>query len=110
MKLGVHTKSVIVLTVTCAFWAAALAVVYNVTKPIIESTEKAEIDATLRRIFPDADNSIEEHEHYTSLKEGVPIGYATISRGYGYGGEMKLLVGIGLDNRVVGVSVISNSE
>jgi electron transport complex protein RnfG len=40
----------------------------------------------------------------------VLVGYAVISDGKGYGGKMKVIVGIDLDNRVAGVYVLSHSE
>ena len=113
MKLGVHIQSIIVLTVICLVWGGLLAAVYDFTKEGIERAENAEINAILSEIFPGENIQFVENvenDYYTCLENGVLVGYATIAEGKGYGGKMKVIVGINLDNSVAGVRVLSHSE
>jgi electron transport complex protein RnfG len=109
MKLGVHTQSIIVLTVICLVWGSLLAVVHDFTRESIERAENAEINAALSMIFPGGQFT-SENGYYSCAENGVLVGYAVIAKGKGYGGEMKVVVGVDLDNRVAGVYVLSHSE
>jgi len=109
MKLGVHARSIIVLTVICLVWGGLLAAVHDFTRESIERAENAEINAALSIIFPGGQFT-SENGYYGCTENGALVGYAIISKGKGYGGEMKVIVGVGLDNRVAGVYVLSHSE
>lgn len=109
MKVGV--QSIIVLTVVCLVWGGLLAAVYGLTKESIERAENAEINKVLREIFPGENIQFTvENKYYTCWENGQPVGYAALALGKGYGGEINIIVGIGLDNRVVGVRVLSHNE
>lgn len=109
MKVGVHTQSIIVLTVVCLVWGGLLAGVYNLTREGIEMAENAEINAVLSEVFPGGQFQ-KENDYYKCMENGQVVGYAIISTGSGYGGQMKVIVGMGLDNTVAGVNVLSHSE
>jgi len=109
MKIGIQLQSIIVLTVVCLVWGGLLAVVYDITKESIERAENAEINAILSQIFLGG-QFVKENDYFKCSENGRLVGYAMITTGKGYGGEIKVIVGIGLDNRVVGVRVLSQSE
>jgi electron transport complex protein RnfG len=110
MKVGVNLQSIIVLTAICAVWAGVLAVAYGATKLGIERIENEKRDAVLLELFPSA--QFHEENGYFKCRDnsGSLLGYAIISEGNGYGGKMKVVVGVGLDNVVVGARVLSHSE
>lgn len=109
MRIGSHLKPVAVLTLTCLVWSAILAAVHEITREGIEAAEKAEMDAALSEIFPGA-RFVEENGYFMCLENEKIVGYAMVVEGRGYGGRMKVLVGLGTDNRVAGVRVFAHNE
>ena len=116
----------------------ALGFVYNVThEPIIKQQDKAQ-QAAYKAVFPDADeftdlegfspeeatkvfasneNPVEDHEGDTmnnvivAKKGGEEIGYIfDITTHKGYGGDIRMTVGISADGTVTGYSILSISE
>lgn len=76
-----------------------------------------EDDAMLGRlgeIFPDAADFLRDpdvDEMYIAVDaDGEHAGYAAVGVGTGYGGDMRVLVGVGLDGSVVGSVLVDHSE
>lgn len=109
MKLGVHIQSIIVLTVVCLVWGGLLAAVHDLTRGEIERAENAETNSALSEIFPGGQFTL-ENGYYSCAENGTLVGYAVVSEGKGYGGKMNVIVGVDLENKVVGVYVLSHSE
>ncbi len=117
--------STLILVAITLIAGLALAAVYEVTKqPIAEAEYKAKMDA-YRAVMPDAADFAELEPATTSLPAGVTVdevmaavsgdnatvGYvvkATSSNGYG--GNVTIAVGILPDGKILGISVISQSE
>lgn len=107
---------VVVLTVICLVTSAALAATQQVTAPIIEQAEKRAAETARMEVLPMADafDSVE----IADLPEGVSevfkarneAGYVIIAAGKGYGGEIRVIVGINKDGKINRSKILSHSE
>lgn len=113
-------KEVAVPTITlfliAAICTAILGVTDMVTAPkIAENNEQAEI-ATRQLVFEDAKSfsdvkTTEEATYVEALDEsGNVIGYVFTTSSKGYGGEIKVMTGIGADGKVTGVEILAIEE
>lgn len=102
-------KPVLALTLACIVWGLILGYVHQVTKPKIEEAERREKEAMLGEIFPGCSFEEEDGVFYC-FQNGQLVGRAVEVEAKGYGGRMKVLVGINLDNTVRGVRVLSHNE
>ena len=110
---------VAVLSLTCLLCSAILGGAYALTK---EPIEKAAADKTARSIalvVPEFDSVSEEmtailgereYKYYQAVKDGVPVGYAIVSKAGGFGGDIVLMVGLDTAGVVCNTSVLSHSE
>ena len=97
-----------------------LAVLNDVTAPIIAQNTAKKQEESMRKVLEQAEN----FEYLTILdfngavgeiyrglnSDGQAIGYAVMTSSNGYGGEISLAVGIDDELKVTGVDVISHSE
>lgn len=104
----------LILGVICLAATLVLAVTYQVTKPKIEKMMKAEEDAALRLIMPEADSfvakSANETEYFEAKKSGAIIGYCIRANAPGYNGFIRIVVGIDTDGVIKGVRVLEHQE
>ena len=110
---------VVVLTVTCMVAGICLSFTYNQTKDAIA---QAELDAQLRSVrtvLPPFDGEPEvitrvingkEKTLYIGRKNGVIVGVAISSTSLGYGGTLKILVGIRPDGTITGIELLQHKE
>lgn len=120
-------KSIVRLGVVLAMFAAAacaaLAVVYAVTADTIEAQAQIALEASLKEIFPDAQEfeditaTVKSEDPAVSFKSaylvkggGAPVGVAVKAGASSYGGEAILLVGTALDRRIAGVRVLEHKD
>ncbi len=99
--------------------SSGVAVVYEITKDPIAVAQKAAIELSVTEVLPEFDESISEELTldelpiivHTAKKGGEVVGYAvqTASK-RGYSGLITLMVGISVDDEVLGVSVLSHAE
>lgn len=103
-----------------AISAMLLAVLNDITAPIIAQNTKIKQEESMKKVL----NQAERFEHIILLDyeeavgevykgidtSGQTIGYAVMTSSYGYGGEISLVVGVDNDLKVTGVDVISHSE
>ncbi len=103
-----------VLGVICLTATLVLAVTYEVTKPKIDAQIKAEEDAALKEVMPGADSfeakTIEGIEYFEALKAGTLSGYCIKASGPGYGGPVRIMVGMDKNGVIRGVSVLEQQE
>jgi electron transport complex protein RnfG len=109
-----------------ALYAAAacvmLAFVYTGTAAIIAGRRQADLEASLRDLFPDADSFnavtgiqspdplVTFEEGYEARRNGEITGAAfRVSRG-SYGGVIRILVGVGAGNRISGVKILEHQD
>lgn len=106
----------VILTLICGIAAAGLALVNELTADRIAAAEqKAEQEAMTRVVTADefSENKITvngvEHKYYTAVKDGTQIGYIFTVSKHGYGGNVKVMTGIGTDGKIIAVEVLDAS-
>jgi electron transport complex protein RnfG len=104
----------VILGAICLAATLVLAVTYEVTKPKIEEQLRKEEMAALKEIMPDADSfrikTIDGIEYFEAYKTGTLAGYCLKVIGMGYGGYIRMLVGINTDGIIHGVRVLEHQE
>ena len=103
-EIGIPTVSLFVI---CAVIAGALAAVNAVTaEPIARNGARA-ADAARQEMFPGA--RFEGHGGYFTVMDqnGAPLGYCIDSEAQGYGGAIKITVGLDPGGGVLHVKVVS---
>ena len=107
-----------ILFAITAIAALLLAVVNNITAPVIAENQLTKTYASMGVVMPDAktfekiDTSGVANitEAYKALDDSNnTIGICVISSSFGYGGEVKVLTGIS-DGKVTGIDILSHSE
>ena len=107
---------ILVLTVICLITTFALAFTEQLTTPIIDETNKAIAEAARREVLPLADSF--EAIEATDLPETVieaykasnGTGIVIIAENKGYGGAMRIIVGIDGDGKIVATKTLLSSE
>ena len=107
---------IVVLTVICIVTSAALAATQQITAPIIEQAEKSAAEAARMEVLPLADSF--EPVEAEGIPEGVRevykanngIGFVVIAGGKGYGGDIRVIVGIREDGKINKTKILSHSE
>ncbi len=104
----------IVLGVICLTATLVLAVTYHVTKPKIEKQMRLEEEEALKAILPLADSFLEKKvdgiEYFEAMKGNSLIGYCVRVTGNGYGGFIRMVVGVNLNGIIEGLEIIENHE
>ena len=90
-----------VLTIICLVITTALAFTEQATTPIIEQTEKANAEIARKEVLPAADGF-----ELLELEGGTVV----IAEGKGYGGTMRIIVGIDADGKITGSKVLAHGE
>ena len=108
------------LLAICLVVAALVALVFSVTKEPIAKGELARKEAAIRTIFPEV-ASFDENEfievdginliYDVKNAEGQQIGWCVDYTGSSdFGGDVNMMIGIGMDGRAVTVQILSHSE
>lgn len=120
----INIKDIVVtavaLVLICAISSALLALTNNVTKDKITALSVEKENATKSEVLPDAARFSDaktttlngtDYTYYEGLSEsGEVMGYVFTVSGKGYGGNLRVMVGIGTDERVKGVSPLELNE
>ena len=104
-----------ILLVITALAAWILAMVNDVTAPVIEVQEKTKMQEAMKKVLPDA-GEFEEIE--LNLSENTSVtkvyksdeGFAVMAEPKGYGGAVSIVLDVDNDLKVTGISIISQSE
>jgi len=118
LKLG------LIMAIYAAVACVGLAFVYAGTAKVITQRQKADQNAALRELFPDADNfepitdinspdpavTIEEGGAFAALKNGRAIGAALRTSRASYSGAIRILVGVAGDGKIGGVKILENND
>ncbi len=92
----------------------SLAVIYSITKPRIQKTQQERLQRSLAKALPSADRFSQKKfgkkEYFEGTKNGNLIGFVFPTSGMGFGGEVKLLVGISTNGLVEGVVVLEGKS
>ena len=105
------------LTGICLVVSLLLGVVNQVTKPRIDAIQKAKMEAAMAQVFP-ADEyiawegSLPSHVSalYLARSGGADAGWVAETSTSGSQGIIKMMVGVDLEGKVTGVSVVKHSE
>lgn len=116
-------KPALALFFICLFTTLLLAVVYGMTAPTIEARgiqdqinlqQEVLADADVFEVLPKAaalDESQEVKEVYAAKKAGETIGYVYVLETKGYGGTVRVMVGVKTANQSIqGLRLISHQE
>jgi len=98
-----------ILVTALAF--SLVVVTETLTREAIRSHLDQQTLDVMQEIFPDVGYYISSNDIYTVFSNGgAKVGYAFYGQGYGYGGEMLLMIGLKDKETIEGVIVISNRE
>jgi len=118
-------KNMLKLGLTLAMFATIacvmLAFVYAGTSKQIEIRQKADLDDALQELFPNAnfepvegisspDASVSVENAYRADRNGTPAGAVLRVSRAGYGGPIKMMVGVGVDGKITGVKILQHTE
>lgn len=106
----------LVLFLICLVITAALAVTYQVTKPIIDEINIKNANIARGELLPDAEGAFTQVD--TELAPGVldvygadnDTGYVFTALDKGFGGKITVMVGVNEDGTISGVKVTNHSE
>jgi len=115
-------KPALSLFIICLITTLCLAVVNSVTKDTIAERAQLEAEEQRRLVLSEADSfeKLEDaagndesgliQEAYAAYNAQELIGYVFSAAPKGYGGEIAVTVGVGIDKKITGVRVGNNSE
>lgn len=119
MKDTIKMVAALVIFATAA--CVGLAFVYEGTKPVIAQRQKADLDAALKGLFPDADTfeevslssgnpAVRFDAAYSAKQGGQLSGVAVQAASGGFNDDITILAGIGGDGSITGVKILANTE
>lgn len=116
-------RLVMTLVITCLVSGAVLAAVYGWMNPMIEARKLEQVKSVgLQGIFPDVDTftevelaklpaGVEAPVYKVFDKSGKELGIWFTGRSKGYGGDVRMAIGVNPDNAtLVGVRVLEQNE
>lgn len=125
IKMNESTKMIIVLVIVSLLSATSLSIVYEKTKPIIEENKLGELRSSLKEVIPAA-NRFEENNELKEIiseeREGIKkvfdaynknnekIAMALLMDTIGFGGTIKILVGVDNSKEISGVKILEHLE
>ena len=116
MKKGSTVLYVLRLTVTLllitAIVAALLSLINGITAPIIADRNQRKIQEAVQAVLPGGGDPVEFADDtglVTQVYKGEN-GYAVQVAPVGFDGEITMMVGIGPDGKVLGISIINQTE
>lgn len=117
MKKEGFVKPVIVLAIICLVVAGLLGYVNSITAPMIAEAAAKEAEEARKEVLPEADgftvvDDLESlpSEVYDAYTADNGTGYVFFVSGAGYGGEIKMIVGISSDGTITGSKVLEHAE
>ncbi len=101
------------LLIITATVAAALAGVNAITAPVIAELTAQKTQAAIEAVLPGGGEQLEAFTDDTGTVRAVyasELGYAIQVAPNGFGGAISMMVGVGTDGTVLGISIISHTE
>lgn len=92
--------------------AVALAGVNSITQPRIEAFNAQKLQSAIEEVLPGGGESVaftDDTGFVSTVYQGTD-GYAVEVRPNGFGGTVTMMVGVGNDGKVLGISVVSQTE
>lgn len=112
-------QPIVVLTAICLVMSLLLAVINDITKPIIDETEAAIAEAARAEVLPEADGftqmdvDLPEGSFVTAVYEannGAGYVFMITCNGYGGKGTMNLICGMDAEGKIVATKTLSHKE
>lgn len=120
-------KPALILFIICVIITGALAAVYQVTAPIIAEREELDKIAALQVVLPDASGfepallaadlsakgiqvPATVQAIYPGTKDGTAVGVVVEVAPRGYGGAVRMLVGVTVDGLLTSVKIMAQNE
>ncbi|MDR3170855.1 MAG: FMN-binding protein [Treponema sp.] len=120
-------KDMLKLGIVLALYATAacvgLAFVYSGTEKVIAERQAADLNAALQELFPQADSFtditgdltspnplVAFESQYEARQNNAIIGVAVRASTGSYGGPIKVLVGVGVDNKLSRIKVLEHQD
>ncbi|NLG86497.1 MAG: RnfABCDGE type electron transport complex subunit G [Firmicutes bacterium] len=104
----------VTLMIICIVAAGLLAFTNAKTEPIIAEHEQTELQTALKELLPMADTfepvSEGEKVFYRAQKGNKDVGVVAVFSQKGFGGVMKLALGVDTEGKVTGFKVLQHSE
>ncbi|MBM3252977.1 MAG: RnfABCDGE type electron transport complex subunit G [Candidatus Omnitrophica bacterium] len=104
----------VILMAICFIASLVLALVYQITQPVIASQRSREELALLKEVLPTANKfkviTNQGEEYFEGSNRGRTVGYIIRANSRGYSGDIKILVGIAIDGKIKGVQVLEHTE
>ncbi len=111
-----HASYILRLTLTLllitAVVAGLLGLVNALTEDAIAAHTREKAEKAMQEVLP-----ADSYEPIPAERDGIAAAYRAADQGYvvrvstnGFGGAIDMMVGVGIDGRVTGVSIISHSE
>jgi electron transport complex protein RnfG len=123
MKIKPMLKLGLILACFASGACVVLALVYTATADVIARRAKADLEATLKELFPDADgfteitgsiqsgaNAVGFNGEYAARRGDEILGAAIRASGPSFNGLITVLVGVGADGRISGVKILEHSD
>jgi len=106
--MGVYP--IIFITIVALISVALVTATDSITRDKIEEQEEQQIQSMLKEMFPSMSEYTFEDDIYAIHSDGAGIGYAFLAMGKGYGGDIKILVGLEDETTIKGITIISQEE
>ncbi|MDR3342287.1 MAG: FMN-binding protein [Treponema sp.] len=120
-------KNMLKLGIVLALYATAacvgLAFVYSGTEKVIAERQAADLNAALEELFPQADSftditgditspdsSVAFESQYEARQNNGIVGVVVQASAGSYGGPIKVLVGVGVDNKISRIKVLEHQD
>lgn len=103
---------IIFITIVVLISVSLLTLTDIITRDKISLQAELKIQIMLEEMFPSMTqyNLDSNTEIYTIYTDGQKTGYAFLAKGKGYGGEIRILVGLEDETTVKGIKIITQSE
>lgn len=112
-------RTALTLLLICGVCAGLVAVVYHVTLPVSEAREAEEEKALILSVYPEAaslqEKELEAKGNVEKLTayldaEGKLQGFVGIVCGAGFGGDIRLVIAVSPEGKILGAGVQNHSE
>lgn len=110
-------KLVAVLTAVCIFAALALSMADKKTKKARERQDRLARLEAIVAVLPDYDNQPDEEKvkfgettFYLARKNGEVVGLAFEQEAEGYGGKIRVMIGLDPQGELIGIDIVKHSE
>ncbi|MBN2072445.1 MAG: RnfABCDGE type electron transport complex subunit G [Actinobacteria bacterium] len=101
---------VVFLTLIVLVSVGLLSWMNSITSSVVKARQEEKIKSVLESIFPEITGFDTEEEIYITYGGEEILGYAFITEGSGYGGDISILVGLDVDYNIKGVEILSHTE